>query len=109
MRQSMNLCDKVTVGARGSNLSKEQVWEVLRELQVFHPTATFEPVWITTKGDKDLKTSLRHMENSNFFTKEIDELQLAGHFRLSMHSAKDLPEPLAVGLSMVCLTKGLDP
>lgn len=103
----MNLC--VSIGARGSNLSKAQVWEVLRELQVFHPSVTFEPMWITTKGDKDLNTSLRHMENSNFFTKEIDELQLAGLFRLSMHSAKDLPEPLPDGLTMVCLSKGLDP
>ncbi len=102
----MNLC--VKVGARGSNLSQKQVWEVLKELNNFYPFITFDPVWVKTTGDKDLKTSLRHMENSNFFTKELDDLLLQGHFRISMHSAKDLPEPLVDGLCMVALTLGLD-
>lgn len=103
----MNLC--VRVGARGSNLSQKQVWEVLKELNKHEPHVTFDPVWIKTSGDKDQKTSLRFMENSNFFTKELDDLLLAGEIRLSMHSAKDLPKPLAEGLSMVALTHGLDP
>lgn len=103
----MNLC--VKVGARGSNLSQKQVWEVLKELHIHHPTVTFDPTWIKTSGDKDLQTSLRFMENSNFFTKELDDMLLAGEFRLTMHSAKDLPNPLSDGLSLCALTRGLDP
>lgn len=103
----MNLC--VKVGARGSPLSKTQVQEILRELQTVHPEVRFESIWVTTTGDNDRTTSLRYMENSNFFTKEIDEKQLAGQFQISIHSAKDLPIPLAEGLEMVALTKGLDP
>lgn len=103
----MNLC--VRIGARGSNLSQKQVLEVLKELNEHLPKVTFDPVWIKTSGDKDQKTSLRFMENSNFFTKELDDLLLAGDIRLSLHSAKDLPKPLANGLSMVALTRGLDP
>ena len=59
--------------------------------------------------DKDQKTSLRFMENSNFFTKELDEMLVQGLFRISIHSAKDLPNPLADGLELIALTKGLDP
>lgn len=103
----MNLC--VKVGARGSTLSQRQVLEVLKELNEYAPSVSFDPVWIKTSGDKDQKTSLRFMENSNFFTKELDDLLLAGEIRLSMHSAKDLPHPLADGLSMIALTRGLDP
>lgn len=107
----MNSCDKIvlSVGARDSPLSRKQVLEVERELARFYPLITLDPSWMKTTGDFDQKTSLRHMENSNFFTKEIDELQLSGAFRLSVHSAKDLQEPLTIGLSIIALTKGQDP
>lgn len=100
---------KITVGGRGSPLSKAQVKEVLAEIQQFHPYIDFEPYWIATTGDKDLKASLRSLEKTDFFTREIDDLQLQGHFRLSIHSAKDLPDPLRPGLMMVALTRGVDP
>lgn len=103
----MNLC--VKVGARGSPLSQKQVFEVLREINAFYPHVTFDPIWMKTTGDKDQKTSLRFMENSDFFTKELDFAQLADQFRLSIHSAKDLPIPLAKGLTLIALTQGLDP
>ncbi len=83
--------------------------EVLKELNAFYPDVTFDPEWIKTSGDRDLKTSLRYMESSDFFTKEIDELLLTHKVRLGIHSAKDLPNPLPEGLSRICLTKGLDP
>ncbi len=99
----------ITVGARGSPLSRAQVEEVLAEIKAVHPDVVFEPIWRTTSGDRDLLTSLRTMDRTNFFTKEIDEMQLAGGCRLSVHSAKDLPEPLPKGLVMVALTRGVDP
>ena len=103
----MNLC--VKVGARGSPLSKKQVEEVLGELKKFHPHVQFDPIWITTTGDIDRKSSLKTMPKNDFFTKEIDEKQLAGEFRISIHSAKDLPERLRDGLSIIAVTKGLTP
>ena len=103
----MNLC--VKVGARSSNLSQIQVWEVLDELKKFYPQITFDPLWVKTTGDKDLNTSLRDLESTNFFTKELDDLLLAGQVQVTMHSAKDLPVPLPAGLKMVACTRGLDP
>ncbi|NNM43206.1 MAG: hydroxymethylbilane synthase [Chlamydiae bacterium] len=104
----MNLLDKVIkVGARGSLLSRKQVEEVFAEFSFFHPGYTFETTWIETTGDRDLKTSLRSLEKTDFFTKEVEALQCKGEFRISIHSAKDLPEKLQEGLQIVAITKGV--
>lgn len=100
---------KVVVGARGSNLSIKQVEEVLEDLRSYAPQIVFEPIWTMTKGDLDLTSSLVPMDKTNFFTKEIDEMLLAGKCRIAIHSAKDLPEPLPKGLFLIALTKGQDP
>jgi hydroxymethylbilane synthase len=99
----------LSIGARGSKLSRIQVEEVYQELRCFYPDTTFHPIWITTTGDTDLTTSLRTLEKTDFFTREIDERQLQGEFRIAIHSAKDLPDPLPEGLQIVALTRGQDP
>jgi hydroxymethylbilane synthase len=99
----------ILVGSRSSPLSRAQVREVLESLQRFHPEINFDPVWIETRGDLDQTTSLRALEKTDFFTQEIEERQLNGEFEISIHSAKDLPEELRLGLRVVALTQGLDP
>ncbi|MGE5195959.1 MAG: hydroxymethylbilane synthase [Anaerolineae bacterium] len=99
----------ISVLARGSKLSQAQVWEILNHLRQFHPAIHFAPQWVETRGDKDLETSLRSLSKDDFFTREIDELQLKGVCRISIHSAKDLPKPLVKGLRCVALTRGIDP
>src|SRR5262249_52760384 len=37
------------------------------------------------------------------------EMLLEGRCRIAIHSAKDLPDPLPRGITMVALTEGLDP
>lgn len=98
----------IVVGARSSLLSRHQVEEVLLELRQFHFGISFRSVFLQTTGDKDLKTSLRNLDKSDFFTKEIDAMQLRGECRIAIHSAKDLPSPLPDGLSLIALTKGID-
>src|ERR1700733_14652120 len=96
------------VGARSSPLSQKQAEEVLLELRVHHPAIHFDPLWTVTEGDKDLKTSLRTLNKTDFFTREIDQILLKGHCRIGIHSAKDLPDPLPKGLCVVALTRGVD-
>ncbi len=103
------LINTILVGARSSPLSKAQCDEVLLELKPFYPEIEFQPIWVETTGDKDLKTSLRSLEKTDFFTKEIDALVLSGQCRIGIHSAKDLPDPLPQGLVLIALTKGVDP
>jgi hydroxymethylbilane synthase len=104
-----SIATSIHVAARSSPLSQIQVQEVLDELRRVHPEIEFETTLVESHGDKDQATSLRAMEKTNFFTKEIDELILNESCRIGIHSAKDLPHPLPEGLSVLALTKGLDP
>ena len=99
----------ISVGARDSRLSKAQVDEVYQEISQFFSHIRFHPVWVITTGDRDKTTSLKTLEKTNFFTDEIDTRQLKGEFRISIHSAKDLPDPLHPELEIIALTKGVDP
>ena len=94
----------VRVAARASPLSKAQVAEVFSELNL-----SYTPYWVETSGDLDKTSSLKTLEKTDFFTKEVDELVLKGICDISVHSAKDLPDPLPEGLKVIALTKGIDP
>jgi hydroxymethylbilane synthase len=96
----------ITVGLRDSKLSRKQLDELIHLLSSEHE---FQPTYLQTIGDRQLDVSLRNMDKTDFFTRDIDAIQLAGKVRISLHSAKDLPEPLPKGLMMVALTKGQDP
>lgn len=97
------------VGARSSPLSRRQVEEIEQELCAIYPEVTLEPFYMDTVGDRDQETSLRTLGKSDFFTYDLDRLVLAGRCRIAVHSAKDLPEPMPEGLSVVALTYGVDP
>lgn len=97
---------KILAGARSSPLSRAQLEEIQNDPLLVN--CVLEPVWVESTGDKDKKTSLRSLERTNFFTKELDEMLLEGKIRIAIHSAKDLPEPLPEGLEVVALTKGVD-
>lgn len=100
---------KLVVAARDSPLSKAQVQEVQKELLHFFPDLVFHLLFVKTVGDRDKATSLRQLDKTDFFTREIDALLLRGECRAAIHSAKDLPEPLPKGLFLAALTKGVDP
>lgn len=106
-----NLSCKMTieVGGRPSPLSLAQIDEVLTALRVHHPLIQFAFYPLLTVGDRDQKTSLRQLDRTDFFTKEIDAWVLEKEGRIGIHSAKDLADPLKKGLSLYCLTSGLDP
>lgn len=98
----------ILTAARSSPLSRVQVAEVQAELALFHPDIELKPYFVETSGDIDKQKSLRGMEKTDFFTKEVDELLLQGTCLAAVHSAKDLPENLPAGLVIAALTKGLD-
>lgn len=105
MSSSLN----IHVGTRSSALAVAQVREVLHEIRYFHPRVDFTLHCVITTGDKDRATSLRTLGKTNFFTKELDEGLLRGDFRLAVHAAKDLPEELPEGISIIAITAGKDP
>jgi hydroxymethylbilane synthase len=97
----------ITVGARNSRLSKMQVIELFGAVTKVDPAIRFNPLYMDTVGDRDLKTSLNAMDKTDFFTKDIEKQQIRGKCRISVHSAKDLPEKLTDGLEVVAITKGV--
>lgn len=99
----------IKTGARSSPLSKVQVKEVAEELKTHHPELILDPVWAMSPGDRDKETSLRDRGPSDFFTRDLDEMLLAGQIQIAIHSAKDLPVPLRSGLDIVAITRGIDP
>lgn len=100
---------KVKAGARQSPLSRLQVDEVKQELSEHGQPVLFEVSFVDTYGDKDRKTSLRALDRTDFFTREVDEMVAQGIVDVGIHSAKDLPEPLPDFLEIVAITRGVDP
>ncbi|OGN64477.1 MAG: hydroxymethylbilane synthase [Chlamydiae bacterium RIFCSPHIGHO2_12_FULL_49_9] len=103
MRQSKKFSFKTC--ARDSALSRAQV----EEIAAFFPEIEFEMIWIKTTGDLDQKTSLRALDKTDFFTRELDQMLLKKEARIAIHSAKDLPDPILDGLEIVAITEGVDP
>jgi hydroxymethylbilane synthase len=90
------------IGARSSPLSRAQVAELQKELNL-----SFDTLFIETHGDLDKNTSLRSLDKTDFFTRELDQLLLSHQIDAAIHSAKDLPDPLPSGLKLAYLSKGL--
>ncbi len=105
------LCSNKTISvcARGSKLSRIQVEEVHSALKDQYENLEFDCTFLETIGDKDLTTPLTKVLDSDFFTREIDNFILEGKADISIHSAKDLPDPLPEGLQLIAITKGVDP
>ncbi|ANH78187.1 hydroxymethylbilane synthase [Candidatus Chlamydia sanziniae] len=97
----------VHIASRSSNLAKMQVYECLMLLRAWYPKLRFHLHTVKTEGDRDKKTSLRCVENTHFFTGDVDALVHKGICHFAVHSAKDLPRPSP--LPIVALTRCLHP
>jgi len=109
LKNNIGLKMKIEVAGRESPLSKAQIEEVFQELFQSHKSIVFEKTFLKTSGDIDLKTSLKDLDKTDFFTKQIDECLLNKKCRIAIHSAKDLPKIIPEGLTLIAITKGLDP
>lgn len=94
----------IKVVSRNSPLALLQV----RELASLFPELSFEVIEVRSYGDYHKNVSLMDNIAEDFFTRELDAMVLDGTADIAVHSAKDLPYPLPVGLELYCLTKGGD-
>jgi len=95
--------DKIRVGARSSRLAIKQAEEV----QGLLPRLQMEIISIETAGDKDKKTPLLDHEESDFFTREIEEALIDGKIDAAIHSAKDLEKNMPKALAIAALTRSI--
>jgi hydroxymethylbilane synthase len=94
--------EPIRVGTRGSKLARTQTGIVLASLARATPGTRFDPVEITTSGD-------RSVGSSPDFTGAIDRALVGGEVDLAVHSAKDLPLQLDQGLKLVACPRRADP
>lgn len=97
------MVDKINIVSRKSNLALIQVKELMKKMNINHNL-----IAIDSLGDKDKKTSLLENPNPDIFTRELDQAILNGDAEIAIHSAKDLPYPLPVGIEVIALIEPFD-
>ncbi len=101
----------IKIATRGSALALAQANFILAQCQKHFPQNEFELKIIKTTGDKLQSASLSRIDATlprGLFTKEIEDALLNGEADLAVHSLKDLPTTLPVGLKLGAVGKRAD-
>jgi len=99
----------IFIATRGSALALAQANLVLGQCQAASPDQIFEIKIIKTTGDNLQSASLAGGDlPKGLFTKEIEEALLRNEADLAVHSLKDLPTELPVGLMLGAVTPRAD-
>ncbi|MBR1588938.1 MAG: hypothetical protein IJ658_11510, partial [Kiritimatiellae bacterium] len=99
---------RFVVGARGSRLSCLQTEGAIGLLRREFPGTDYRLVPFSTPGDRDLTTPIERSA-PDFFTRDLDDAVRAGKIDFAIHSAKDLPSPMADDLDWFWLPAREDP
>jgi|SRR5580693_3128718 hydroxymethylbilane synthase len=99
---------RLRLGTRRSPLALAQSGAIGRALAERHPGLEVELVTLTTTGDT-LPGDLAAAGGKGLFTLELERGLLDGSLDLAVHSLKDLPVELPVGLEVVAFPPRADP
>jgi len=94
------MANSIKIATRGSKLALYQANKVKEELEKKIPGKLFEIKIIKTKGDKILDVALSKIGDKGLFTKELENSLLEGETDLAVHSLKDIPTELPLGLML---------
>ncbi len=97
--------EKLIIATRGSQLAMWQAEYVKSELKKRFPEMEIEFEVVTSTGDKILDKPLALIGGKGLFTKEIEDVMLAGRAHLAVHSLKDVPTVMPEGLKLAAITK----
>lgn len=94
----------IRIATRNSPLALWQAHHVQQQLLSFWPSLTIELVPMVTSGDNFLKSTLQFKGGKGLFVKELEEALLGKRADLAVHSTKDMPAhlPLGLALSAIC-------
>ncbi len=100
----------IRIGTRGSPLALAQAHEVRDRLMAATgwPAGQFDVVTIRTSGDRIQDRPLSEAGGKGLFTKEIEEALLRSEIDLAVHSMKDMPTVLPMGLSIAAMLPRAD-
>jgi hydroxymethylbilane synthase len=99
----------LVVGTRGSRLAMAQTHLVVDALRAANPDLDIEVRTIRTEGDRDTRTSLAELGGRGVFVKELEEALLMGEIDIAVHSLKDVPPELPLGLVIAAVPGRADP
>lgn len=91
------------IGTRGSALALAQASWVKRQVEEHEPSLAVELRVIKTSGDRFLDTPIQNIGGKGVFTKEIEDALLRQEIDLAVHSLKDLPTRLPLGLALAAI------
>ena len=91
------------IGTRGSALALAQASWVKRQIEEHEPSLAVELRVIKTSGDRFLDTPIQNIGGKGVFTKEIEDALIRQEIDLAVHSLKDLPTRLPLGLALAAI------
>ena len=96
---------KIRIGTRGSPLALAQAHETRSRLMaaLAWPESAFEIVIISTTGDQIRDRPLSEIGGKGLFTKELEEALYADAIDCAVHSMKDVPAHMPVGLALAAI------
>jgi len=100
---------RIVIGTRGSKLALRQSLMVKEALENLWEGLEVELSIIKTTGDKITNVPLAKVGGKGLFVKEIEDALLAGSVDLAVHSMKDVPAELPLGLIIGAIPKREDP
>lgn len=103
------MTNPIRIGTRGSKLALVQANTVQQMLKDTCPGIETEIIVIKTSGDLKLDEPIAGRLDKGFFTREIEEALYTHQIDLAVHSLKDLPVELPLGLSIGALLPRANP
>jgi len=103
------LPSRLVIATRQSALAQWQACHVRDQLIASNPGLQVEILGITTRGDRDLSSSLAKIGGKGLFVKELETALLDGQADIAVHSMKDMPMLLPPGLTIAAITEREDP
>jgi hydroxymethylbilane synthase len=101
--------EELRIGTRGSQLALFQANWVRERLVQAHPRLQVTLVKIKTTGDQIQDAPLAKIGGKGLFVKQIEESLIKKKIDLAVHSIKDVPAELPLGLNLSAITKREDP
>jgi len=99
----------VRIATRKSPLALWQAEYVRDALLARHPELRVELLKMTTRGDRILDAPLAKVGGKGLFVKELETGLLEGFADIAVHSMKDVPVELPVGLHLAVICEREDP
>jgi len=100
---------RIRIATRKSPLALWQAEHVRQLLQHSYPALEVELLKMSTQGDKIVDTPLAKIGGKGLFVKELEQGLLQGDADIAVHSMKDVPVELPVGLHLAVVLAREEP